>query len=157
MTEEQAPPFEHGPYVQVAAFCERVMEERDGVMSLIRLVDVITHTEQGPEAPAEMPAFRYSLNLVVNLKSGTARGRHDVTITPEMPSGESLSTLSVSVQLSGEGRGANIVSPINLEYTMEGLYWFNIGFDGIRLTRIPLEVRYTRVGTASTARPTQQS
>jgi len=31
-----------GPYVQVAAFCEQVLQERDGVHSLIRIIDTVT-------------------------------------------------------------------------------------------------------------------
>ena len=30
------------PHVAVATFCERVMQERDGVYSLIRIVDTLT-------------------------------------------------------------------------------------------------------------------
>ena len=41
MSEDQQNPFELGPYVQVAAFCERVLRESDGVMSLVRVVDRI--------------------------------------------------------------------------------------------------------------------
>ena len=39
MPAEVRNPFERGPYIQVAAFCERVLQEADGVVSLIRIVD----------------------------------------------------------------------------------------------------------------------
>ena len=147
MTTEVRNPFEWGPYVQTAAFCEKVLREADGVVSLIRVVDVITHTEQRPDAPVEMPVVRYPLSFVLTLKSGSAKGRHDVTITPEMPSGETLDPISVSVRMEGEGKGANITSVIDIPYKLEGLYWFTIRFDDKVLTRMPLEVRYSRLVT----------
>lgn len=56
-------PFEQGPYVQVVAFCDRALREADGAVSLIRVVDVITHTERGPNAPVAMPEFRCPLEM----------------------------------------------------------------------------------------------
>ena len=147
MSAEVRNPFERGPYVQVAAFCERVLREADGVLSLIRIVDVVTHAERGPDPPQDMPEVRYPLNLVLILKSGAARGRHEVTITPELPSGETLSPVTTSVRMEGEGKGANITTRIDMAFKLEGLYWFNVQFDSQVITRLPLEVRYARIVT----------
>lgn len=152
MAENVINPFAQGPYVQVASFCERVLSEADGVCSLIRLVDIITHFERGADAPRDMPGFRNPLWLVLFLKAGRARGRHEVTVTPELPSGESLPSTTVTVQMQGEGRGVAVRTNVDIEYTLEGLYWFRVDFDGTLLTRLPLEVRYSRAvsGTTST-------
>lgn len=147
MSTQTRNPFERGPYVQLAAFCERILREADGVFSLIRVVDVINHVENRPDAPPEMPLVRYPLTLVISLKSGTARGRREISITPEKPSGERLETISRSIRLEGEGKGANIVSRIDIPYELEGLYWFHVAFDGELLTRVPLELRYSRMVT----------
>ena len=154
MSSNNGNPFKYGPYVQVAALCERALQESDGVVSLIRIVDVTTHSRSGPNAPVDMPEFHIPLTLVLTLKSGRSRGRHEVTVTPELPSGETLAPVSVTVQMEGEGRGVSIVSPLDIPYRMEGLYWFNIDFDGQILTRLPLEVRYSRTSSGpSTAGP----
>jgi hypothetical protein len=152
MATQARNPFERGPYVQLAVFCERVLREGDGVLSLIRIVDVITHTERGPNPPNEMPEIHFPLELVIALKSGTARGRHDITITPEQPSGETLQPITVSVNMEGEGKGVQFHSRFDIPYKFEGLYWFNVLFDGQVITRIPLEVRYSRTVTGPTAR-----
>lgn len=152
MTKQYQHPFEQGPYVQVAALCERVLREADGVVSLIRIVDVITHTERGPNPPTDMPPVRYPLTLILTLKSGRAKGRHEIGITPELPSGETLPTHSVSVQMEGEGKGATIASQLDVPYTLEGLYWFKIRFDGELLTQVPLQVRYARLVAGSATR-----
>jgi hypothetical protein len=153
MANEVRNPFERGPYVQLATFCERILREADGVISLIRVVDTITHNERGPNAPEEMPEFHYPLFLIIILKSGTARGRHEITITPEQPSGETLQPMTMSVNMEGEGKGVNITSRIDIPYRLEGLYWFNIQFNKQIITRIPLEVRYSRMVTGP-AKPT---
>ncbi|MBI2854359.1 MAG: hypothetical protein HYX87_05485 [Chloroflexi bacterium] len=147
MTVEPVNPFDRGPFVQVAALCERVLREADGVVSLIRLVDVVTHTEHGPNAPADMPEIHYPLMLVLVLKSGVSRGRHDITIIPELPSAERLNPMTMSVNMEGGSRGVSIITRLDMVYKLEGLYWFNVQFDGRPITRIALEVRYSRMVT----------
>ena len=147
MATEVKNPFEYGPYVQVAALCEQVLREADGVLSLIRIIDVITHTERGADPPREMPTVRYPLTLVLALKSGSARGRHEITITPELPSGETMSATTITQQMEGEGRGSIIAAQMDIPYSLEGLYWFHIRFGDHLLTRLPLQVRYSRTAT----------
>jgi len=147
MVEEIRNPFERGPYIQTAVFCERVLREADGALSLIRVVDVITHTERRPDAPEQMPEVHYPLDLLISLKSGTTRGRHEITIIAEQPSGETLQPITISVNMEGENKGANIHSRIDIPYKFEGLHWFKILFDRQTITRIPLEVRYSRILT----------
>jgi hypothetical protein len=151
--EEIRNAFEQGPYVQVAAFCERVLTEANGTLSLVRVVDIVTHAERRPDAPKEMPEIHYPLSLVLMLKSGRARGRHEITIKPELPSGEFLPPITLTVQLEGEGKGVNLVSQIDIPYKLEGLYWFNVYFNEVLLTRISLEIRYSRLVAGSAAAP----
>ena len=40
---------EGGPYWATAVLCEKVLEEKDGVQSLIRVVDRITDLDQRPQ------------------------------------------------------------------------------------------------------------
>src|SRR5438552_2529043 len=79
--------FAGGPYIRVATLCERVLQEQDGVVSLIRVVDRFTQTAAGPSVPAEMPPLTISTTLVVNLSSGQARGSYEIAFRIEHPSG----------------------------------------------------------------------
>jgi len=94
-----------------------------------------------------MPEVRYPLTLVIMLKSGTARGRHEVIVTPQQPSGEKLAPLSMSVIMEGENKAANLLSRVDIPFKQEGLYWFNVYFDKDLITSVPLELRYTRMVT----------
>jgi len=145
MVEEGLNPFERGPFLQMAVLCEKVLQEADGTISLIRVVDRISHAEQGPNAPAEMPEIKYNLSLIVALKPGVLRGRHDVTITLQRPSGETAPPITRTVQLEGATRGVNLVNIIDLTLKLEGVYWFLVKFDQTPLTRVPLEVQYERL------------
>lgn len=139
--------FEQGPFIQAAALCENVIEDKTGALSLIRIIDTINHRVAKPDAPFEMPPVTYPLKMVIMLKSGRARGRHEISITPELPSGEFKSSIPKSIHLDGEERGINTVINMVFTFTMEGLYWFNIYFDDSLLARIPLRIRYDRIVT----------
>jgi hypothetical protein len=139
--------FEQGPYIQMAGLCELVLEEKTGVLSLIRIIDTITHKVASPDAPTEMPPVTYPMKMVIMLKAGRARGRHELKIIPELPSGELKPPLIQSIHMEGEERGVNRIINMLFTFTMEGLYWFNVYFDDSLLTRIPLRVKYERIVT----------
>jgi len=139
--------YEQGPYIQMAGLCEKVIEDKTGALSLIRIIDTITHTEARPDAPAEMPPVNYPMQMVIMLKAGRARGRHELKIIPQLPSGETKNPLIRSIHLEGEERGFNNIINIVFTFTMEGLYWFNVYLDDSLLTKIPLRIKYNRVVT----------
>jgi len=131
----------------MAGLCEQVIEDKTGALSLIRIIDTITHTEARPEAPTEMPPVTYPMKMVIMLKSGRAKGRHELKIIPELPSGESKPPLTRSIHMEGEERGFNNIINMLFTFTMEGLYWFNVYLDDSLLTRIPLRIKYNRIVT----------
>lgn len=144
--------FEGGPYVQAACFCDIVIEDKAGVLSLIRVVDTLTHTAVGPAPPEDMPPVTYSMTLVVMLKSGRARGRYDLKIVPEYPSGETASPFTHTVHFEGEEKGHNAMLRMNFTFPLEGLYWFRVYLKEQELTAIPLRVKYGRTVVGATSR-----
>lgn len=138
-----------GPYLAVAVICERALQEQDGVISLIRVIDRITVGASGPDVPYDMPPVPINFTVVIALKSGSARGRHTLKLTPEDPSGLKLNTLEMPVHFEGEDRGANLIVQFGLTAEMEGLYWIDAYFADDLLTRIPLRVIYQPHKTAT--------
>lgn len=141
--------FEDGPYVTAACFCDVVLEDKSGVLSLIRIVDTLIHTEAAPEPPRDMPAFTHTMFLVVMLKSGNARGRYNMRVIPQLPDGSTENDVILTVHFDGEERGQNIIGQIPFQYTMEGYYLFKVMLEDELLTAIPLRVKYNRVKTAA--------
>ena len=148
--------LERGPFLTVATFCELVIEDKAGVLSLIRIVDRMHVSASGPTAPEEMPPTSLNWFLVMNFKSGDARGSHPVKIEPELPSGLRLAPLILSAHFEGGNRGQNIISRLNLKLEMPGVYWFRIYVDDQLVTQIPVEVIYSRTVTPQPPTPPPQ-
>lgn len=136
---------ETGPYLKAALFCDSVIEGKDGVLSLIRVVDRLMIAAAGTEAPPEMPNQEVLLTLVLMLVSGRARGTGDLTLSVEPPDGQAKQLWTSTVLFEGEERGANVVAQINYKFEKQGLYWFHVRLDGEQLTRVPYRVIYQRV------------
>jgi hypothetical protein len=139
----------HGPFLQLACFCEKVITDNTGVLTLVRVVDRFTQTLAGPDVPEQMPPFVLTnLQLVIALKAGEARGRYALKIRPEDPSGLQLPPTEVPLQLTPGNAGINIVTEFQFAIQHEGVYWFDVlfapgsGADDWLLTRMPLEVQY---------------
>lgn len=137
--------FETGPYLKLACFCTQVLREADGVATLVRIIDRLTHTEAKPDAPAEMPPVTYEMKLIIMLIPGKAIGRHELKIERELPSGIKDKPIAVTVQMEGGNRGANVIMDIKLKFPLEGLYWFDVYLNDALLTRMPFQVLYQRI------------
>ncbi len=133
-----------GPYLKAALFCDSVIEGRDGVLSLIRVVDRLTITAAGAEAPLDMPTQEVPLNLVLMLISGRARGTSTITLAVEPPNGTPSQFWTNTVLFEGEDRGANVIAQFMHKFEMQGLYWFHVRLDDEPLTSVPYRVIYQR-------------
>lgn len=144
-------PFEEGPYVQLACFCDMVIRDDTGVLSLIRVIDRITSVVRGPNPPEDMPPALHQLKLVLGFKSGRAQGRHAVRIVPRRPDGSSANPIDLTVHFEGDERGVNRIVDLHFTFTQEGLYWFDVRIDDELITALPLRIIYNRqvIGTSS--------
>ena len=140
---EKTSQFERGPYLSAALLCEKVLDEKDGVKSAIRIIDRVTRTYVGPNPPAEMEPFDYDVVLLIKFKSGWARGVHTVKIQTAKPSGELTPEIINSVLFEGEeDRGIDIIGNMRIRLDQTGIYWIYVYLNDIRITQIPLRVTY---------------
>ena len=139
-----------GPWVRMALLCERVIEDKEGVLTIVRVVDrVITTVQaQGVDPPAQMPPLDYATNLVITLTAGDALGRHTVNVETEGPDGQTKPGPSFTVVFESPDRGTNLIINMQLRLEKEGLHWFNVLLEDRLLSRVPLRVVYapTRIG-----------
>lgn len=137
-----------GPYVAAAFLCEKVLNELDNVPSYVRVLDRVTVTPPvGSTQPAgSMPSFPFQCTLVVSFKSGRAKGRHDVAIQVEGPSGLREDEVVYPMLFEGEDRGVALNLQVNLILTHEGIHWFDVTIDQRLVTRVPLRVIYQPAG-----------
>lgn len=152
MTTPATPPYPGGgPYLTMAVLCEQVIQAQDGRLTVVNMIDRITHSATGPEATDQMPPFTAGMKAVVMLKAGEARGRFAVRFQPEEPSGSRLQPMDMPVQFGGAAdEGAALIVELTLQFQHEGLHWIDVvlvrapGISGEEqlLTRIPLTVLY---------------
>jgi hypothetical protein len=135
-----------GPFLNAALLCEKVLYEKDEVISVIRLVDRITLTAHASSSPETLPPMPVSLYALISFKSGSAKGRHTIKWVTETPSGIRLPEQLLSAHFDGDDRGVNLVLNINMVVDQEGLYWFDIILEDQLITRIPLRILYQRIG-----------
>ncbi len=141
-----------GPFLASALICERVLQEADGVLSLIRVVD--RFFVRGKDK--DMPTSRIAGNLVIGMKSGFYRGKMYIRIRPNTPSQEVLPTQDFPVLFEGEDRGVGIVAPFKLDVKEEGLYWFDVLIEDQVITRIPMRVVYQPVAQTQSEPPREE-
>ncbi|MDY6908265.1 MAG: hypothetical protein SV910_08610 [Chloroflexota bacterium] len=136
-------PFARGPYLLDACICEKVLEEKDGVKSAIRMIDRLMHTVASPAPPHEMEPFEHAFAILIRLKSGNIRGSRPLEIKLVKPSSEISTLFRQTIYFEGEDdRGIDIVVNMRMRFELTGLYWFQIHLDDMPITQIPLRVIY---------------
>jgi hypothetical protein len=138
-----------GPYLVAALLCEKILQEKDEIVSIIRIVDRITVTVPAATSPETLPPIPLNLNAFISLKSGNARGRHTIKWRTETPSGITLPEQLLPALFEGEDRGVNLILALNMIVDQEGVYWFDVLLEDQLLTRIPLRVLYQRIGQST--------
>jgi hypothetical protein len=134
------------PYVAAAFFCERLIEGKDGVFSVIRIVDR-AQVEVGSNDPSLLQVLQernilpiWPTTIFLSIKAGPATGKANIEIIAQRPSGKRTSLHSFPIELKGADQGANFVLNMNVSISEEGLHWFDIMFNDSLLTRIPLTI-----------------
>lgn len=127
------------PHLQVAVFCEKHLQEADGVLSLIRIVDRFTINGATPQLQPTILNF----TTVVIFKSGFLRGNFTLRLRPLSPSKNELPSINFPVLFEGdEDRGLNVILPTQFLVEEEGVYWFRVYVENDEITRMPLRVIY---------------
>jgi hypothetical protein len=142
------------PLLAGALFCEKILEEKDNVLSVIRIVDVITLPKPpdlppGPEGqPAPVPIAQ--LLAFLSFKSGDAKGESLLQLSVVMPSGKRQpASTSTPMTFLGGNHGVIVRAPVFAPVAEEGLYWYEVRVDGRLLVG---SKRQNRVVVATYAR-----
>lgn len=127
------------PHLIAALFCEKPLQEQDGVLSAIRIFDrvFIPKLEQN-----EPPQQVFPLALLLMFKSGGYKGKAKVRVVPKAPSGVVRKDFEQEIELPEQpNAGANLILNIAFAPREEGVYWFEILVNGELVTRTPLDVQ----------------
>ncbi len=127
-----------GPFLATAVFCEKANRDRDGSLTLTRIVDGIIL----PAAVRQTPPTIIELTLVVIFRSGQFRGSGEIALQQTSPSGAVAPPVLFPTFFQGENHGAGVIARVGLTIQEEGLHWFQVSLGGQPITRIPLRVAY---------------
>lgn len=131
------------PFVQVACICQTPIQEVNGYMTVVRIMDRIAIPGFTPTMP---PTPLQNLCLLLILKAGLLRETHSIRVVPVTPSGKSLPAIvETNALFEGDERGTITAVPVPLVVNEEGLYWFDVFVEEDLLTRIPLRLIYQRL------------
>ena len=135
-----------GPWLSFAVLCEKWIEDKNGRISLINIVDQVNFSPQPGQGDATQPvAIPIRLVAAIGFKGGVLRGANDVKLQITKPNGEPGPSMTISVLFQGEERGTNILSDLNLVLADEGLYWVEVYIQDQFMSRIPLRLAIQRV------------
>jgi hypothetical protein len=146
--EEENMNLSEGPYLNAALICERVLEEKDGTLSAIRIVDRSTLTLNralvGPGVPSQVPeglAPIVPFAVLVSFRSGDASGTFELQLRLERPDGEIRDvTQPTPLYLAGGDQGTNLVVNVAFNAREAGLYWIRVILAGREITRVPFRI-----------------
>jgi hypothetical protein len=142
-----------GPFLQTAVFCEKVLQEKDGVLSAIRIVDQFTVSSSVEGTPELMPSINIAASLLITFKSGDIKGKWELKVKPVTPSGQELPGFIGPVMFEGGHRGANVIIQYVLPAKEEGTYWFDVMLNDKLITKMPLKIVYTKAQISTTGQP----
>lgn len=146
------PDKNEGPFLAMAVFCDTTIEGKDGVLSIIRIVDTVNVViPPDAEQPIRVPI---NITLVLGFRAGGAKGTYTLKLEADTPTGKTSAVGETPVSFQGPPeQGANIVSALQLQIEGEGVYWFNVYLQDEFTTRVPLRVAYQHQGVESVKNP----
>jgi|SRR6266404_8847861 len=136
-----------GPYVQTAVFCESVLRDATGKLSLINIVEGLTIV--GSDRDNMPSASLNSLQVSINLWAGGASGAYSLKLRPWTPNDQVEDAIEIAILEFAPKKGAYGINTIkqlpDYEVSEVGTYWFDvllssIGREDRLLSRIPLTV-----------------
>lgn len=128
------------PELIIACFCQEALIERDGNISVIRVLS--KWTQCGPPLPIEEPVFTIAPRLVLGFASEIPAS-HSLTLSQIEPSGfinEEVQAGHVTFEAGSMLCYVSCEFPIAVR--QQGIYWLEVRLDREYRTRVPLTISY---------------
>ena len=130
------------PSLRIAALCERVLEEKDGSLSLIRLIDRLIITGEGTDVPNELPPGQVPLTALMSWVNGL--GSYEAKVRIDLPDGSSFESPTIPFYLESLDKVQNQIVRLVVPVKRQGVYWFNFVLGDETRIRLPFRVIYQR-------------
>jgi len=144
------------PWIAAALFCERVLEEKDDVLTIVRVIHkatVAAMDREGRLKPiSEEKGFPIPLTAFIAFRaSGEPTGPHSLRLVAHSPSGKTHDAGSYpdAIRFVADDQAFNLVVNMGVTAREAGLYWFDVLLDEELVTRIPLQIQFAQSPTTS--------
>jgi len=131
------------PYLAAAFLCERVLQEKDDVLSVVRIVDTLYVSVPENLPPNENAAIQITLLLSFKKASpGIEVEKHQAVLRIHPPSGEPKDPIGTTDFFfkQDELAGSNLIINMGLGIKEFGLFSLDVFVDGELMTRIPFRL-----------------
>jgi hypothetical protein len=134
-----------GPYFLAAAYCERALQEADGTVTLVRVIDRVVLTPMTSDETAtpspERPAM-VNLTIALLLKTGDAPGVYTARFDLENPDGK-VTTIGQPIDVTlADGGGMNVLINSFIQVQRVGPFLTHVYLNDEHFTQIPLEIQF---------------
>lgn len=140
------PPPAHSPdppYLTAALLCDDILEEKNGRLSIIRVVTEVTVFAVQENAPEAMPVTKIPVVGLFSFNAGGKPGLYQLHLTVIEPGGtERQPSKPLPVELRHDYFTMNVVVRGDVEIKTPGVYWIRVVLDDREVTRLPLNIRY---------------
>lgn len=131
------------PQLQYGFVCSTVLQEKDGVLSFIRVVNKDEIRIPGTEPPETLPPGLAPVTIVMGWGGGL--GTHETAFNIISPGGETqLSPQTWSFNLEAIHKTHTIVAQVPIRVTRPGVYWIEFVLNGEIKGRTPYQILYLR-------------
>jgi hypothetical protein len=133
-----------GPHLSAALFCDQILEEKEGTLSAIRIVDTLTlripqSTPTGQKVPVEVW-------MLLMVKSGDSPGKHEVRVDMLSPTGRLNRGKPQVYDLSEQPYGGiNLRLMVTIAVKKGGVFWAKTYLDGKLIANTPLYIIVERI------------
>lgn len=126
------------PVVSVATDCEKVMIEKDDVVSLIRLVDTFFIPEEVLAKPQDAAI---PITGLIVLRGGDFTGEGELSLAVESPDGKRTEFPDKFPMLfTSTDQTNNVICNMVIALRHVGTSWVNVLWDGDLLTKFPIKL-----------------
>jgi uncharacterized protein DUF6941 len=137
-----------GPYIAAAFYCENILEDSKGMISVQGIGDSM-HIGLSPFAPPDLPSkenpiiVRHQFLLI--FRSGDSPGKHRLKLELESPSGKRTTIKDEEITLTDPPNGGlHIKNGLTIEIQKGGLFWLDVFLDDALMTRAPMNIEIYR-------------
>lgn len=141
------------PYLTVAVFCERALEEKDGIISAIRVVDRLHIKPAAFEAIDKNNPALIQIIFLLKFTSINYAGKRTLSIKSEAPNKKVNQIIGdTPIVFEADKMGVQVRVLLTIAVKQEGTYWVTPYLDGETFMRVPLEIRFQDVSLEQTSK-----